>query len=128
MILYLIRSGTIGIYSIGNDDSSAFKDYFDTLDGPDRKRLVALVKRLADTGQIRDEQKFRNLGNGVWELKTPTAKRVYCFWSNRKDFKGAVIITHGTEKRKPAALKREKKKVIEIINEFKTATLDIRKQ
>lgn len=98
MILYLIRSGAIGIYSIGNDESSAFKDYFDTLDESDQKRFVALIKRLAETGQIRDKKKFRNIGNDVWELKTPTAKRVYCFWANRKDFKGAVIITHGSEK------------------------------
>jgi phage-related protein len=127
MIVYLLRSGRkFNIYSLGTDNSVNYLDYLRNLDGRDQNRFETLIGRLADIGKIYDERKFRNLKDGIYELKTNTGKRIYCFWSNNKYLTGAIIISHGTDKLSKSRLRREKNKILEITNNFKNCTPDIR--
>jgi phage-related protein len=127
MIVYLLRSGRkFNIYSLGTDNSVNYLDYLRNLDGRDQNRFETLIDRLADIGKIYDERKFRSLKDGIYELKTTTGKRIYCFWSNNKYLTGAIIISHGTDKLSKSRLRREKNKILETTNNFKNCTPDIR--
>jgi phage-related protein len=127
MIVYLLRSGKrFKIYSLGTDDSIEYLDYLASLNIKDQNRFETLIHRLVEIGEIHDKRKFRNLNDGIYELKTSNAKRIYCFWSNNKYLTGAIIISHGTDKLSPNKLKREKSKILEKMNKFKNCTPDIR--
>lgn len=127
MIVYLLRTGRkLDIYSLGTDKSVNYLDYIENLEKRDQNKFEALLDRLAEFGKIHDKTKFRNLNDGIYELKTSTAKRLYCFWSNNKHLTGAIIISHGTQKLSKSRLNREKNKILEILSNFEDCTPDIR--
>lgn len=128
MILYPISKGSVNIYSIGDVKSSELKKFVEGLEERDQKQVVQQINLITHSGYPNNEQKFRNLGDGVWEIKTRNLIRIYSFKSNRRDLKNSLIITHGTKKRKQRQLSAEKKKVTELIDAFKECVLEFRKE
>jgi len=67
----------------------------------DRKAMFAIMKRLANYGEVRNTEKMKSIAGfeDVWELKTRKVKpfRVYGFWEKKL---GIFIITHGSERHK----------------------------
>lgn len=88
-------------------------DYLLTLETEAQDKVRALLDRVAAYGGYRNEQKFRSLGDGIWEFKSGLA-RLLCF-----QIPGGYVITHGVDKPKSRALLREKKKALRLRNEFR---------
>src|SRR5437016_4790482 len=69
-------------------------EYFNELPLPRKKKLMNLVKLLAETGKIFNEEKFRHEGDQIYAFK-PMPDRFLCFF-----FEGSkVIITNAFEKK-----------------------------
>jgi hypothetical protein len=77
------------------------RDYLNSLDVRALKKMIAVMQRMADTGQVHNTSKFRHLRDGIYEFKAQTA-RILCFF--HQDY---VICTHGTEKTKRQHLENE---------------------
>jgi hypothetical protein len=48
----------------------AAQRFFSALGESDRVKAAALFALLANAGRIRNEEKFKNLGGGLWEFKS----------------------------------------------------------
>lgn len=75
-------------------------------------KCFAIIKRIAEHGPLRNEEKFRHEGNGIYAIKT-TEARIYCFFSGKQ----LIILTHGFKKHGKGGSKvqrREREKAEEI--------------
>ena len=96
-------------------DASKVYDYYRGCDDLTRASLLFLVRRIAETGQIYDETKFRieDKQNKIYCFK-PRKERFFCFF-----FKGQkIIITSGHTKKKQKLDRHELDKAIQIREEY----------
>ena len=86
---------------------SAAREFFLNLSDDRKAALIALAKRLADTGVIRDERKFCSEGDKIFAL-TPQPERFLCFFfTGRK-----VIITNAFHKKSQKLPRHEKERAL----------------
>lgn len=87
-------------------------DYLLSLEAAAQDKANALLDRVARYGNYRNEQKFRGLGDGIWEFKSGQV-RLLCF-----QVTGGYVVTHAVDKPKSRALQREKRKAMRLRDEF----------
>lgn len=63
-----------------------------------RIQLYALIKRLADRGELRVPDQFVSEGNGIWAIKTRCGLRAYGWYHSRK--RGVFVISHYINKKR----------------------------
>jgi len=70
-------------------------------------------------------EKFRHIGDDIYELKTNLGIRILCFFAT--DFlRRSLILTHGFPKPKRVQLDREKAKALKIkAKRFKIVNIDL---
>ena len=78
-------------------------EYFLTLDQGQRRKFLALVKRMGDTGKIFDITKFRYEGDDVYAFK-PQPDRFLSFFTYGKK----IIVTNGFAKKTDKLPQNEK--------------------
>lgn len=88
-------------------------EFIDGLDRKDSVQISALFNHIADQG-THNEEKMRNLGDKIYELKTRGGIRFLSFWSKNRH----LILTHGFHKPPNKVLIQEKKKAISIYEKF----------
>jgi hypothetical protein len=96
------------------EGSSSVHDYFESCDEVVQASLLFLVKRIADTGRIYDETKFRieDRQNKIYCFK-PRDERFFCFFfTGRK-----IVITSAYTKKRQKLDRKELKKAIQIRRE-----------
>lgn len=93
--------------------------FLESLSEKEQAQLAALFQRLADTGKIWNEQKFKHLegSSNIFEFKA-NDNRVLCFF-----FVGRrVILTHGFKKRQRKTPKGEIERAENLKREFERKT------
>lgn len=85
------------------DGASEPLEYFNELSEDYQAKTMALFKRMAETGEIRDKTKFRNEGDGIFAFK-PQPYRFLCFFVRGR----RIIITNGYYKKTDKLPKAEK--------------------
>ena len=95
--------------------SSEVYNYFENCDDATKASLLFLVKRIAGTGRIWDETKFRieDKTNKIYCFK-PKKERFFCFFFIGKK----IIITSAYRKKRQKLDKKELKKAMQIRNEY----------
>ena len=97
---------TIEWYYDDRGKSSAL-EHFDNLSFEQKKKFAYLIMRMADRGQICNEEKFRYEGDQIYAFKL-SPDRFLCFF-----FKGAkIIITNAFEKKTDKLPLREKERAL----------------
>ncbi len=110
----LFNRGTVSVWFLADTRGNCqAADYLLSLDGAAQDKARALLDRVAPRGTYRNEQKFRNLGDGIWEFKSGQA-RLLCFQMH-----GGYVITHAVDKPKSRALLREKRKALRLRDQFR---------
>jgi phage-related protein len=104
------------LYGIINQGKSLIREFLEGLDKNNKAQMTALLQTILDHGPPRNEEKFRNLGDGIYELKAREGARVLCFWA--KHPRRSLILTHGFPKCKPKQLKVEKEKALAWYKEY----------
>jgi hypothetical protein len=87
------------IYVLEEDGKSELLDFLNVLAVANEREFAKLIKdfdRTADTGLIRNPEKFKALENGISEFKTHGGVRVLCFIDGRK----VIVLTNGFMKKK----------------------------
>lgn len=82
-------------------------EFFENLSIDDQDRFLILIKKLADTGKIFNQQKFRNEGDKIFAFKAKP-NRFLCFFTVGKK----IIVTNGFPKRQDKLPPNEKARAI----------------
>ncbi|MDN5215570.1 type II toxin-antitoxin system RelE/ParE family toxin [Fulvivirgaceae bacterium BMA12] len=107
-IIYEGKSYQIEWYYSEKGKSQPF-EYYKKLDAADRKKALKLFQMLAEIGQIRNEEKFRNEGDKIYAFK-PQPHRFLCFF-----FTGSkVIVTNAFVKKQQKLPKAEKERALRL--------------
>jgi hypothetical protein len=106
---YIAYQGTKFIIEWFFDENgkSQASEYFEELDLSNKAKFLSLLKWMGDTGQIRNEEKFRNEGDQIYAFK-PKPHRFLCFFFQG----GKIIITSAFEKKKDKLPPPEKEKAL----------------
>ena len=103
--VYVIYQGdyfTLEQYYDKNGNSVSF-DYFLNSSKDQRRKFLALAKRMGDSGKIFDKTKFNNEGDGIYAFK-PQPDRYLAFFTDGK----RIIVTNGFTKKTDKLPKNEK--------------------
>jgi phage-related protein len=110
----ITKGKAFDVFAVTRAGKCQVQGFIDELDKQDQKKVVALVKRLADHGMLANEQKFHKLkGLDLWELKSFQV-RIFCFF----DAGRIVILTHGFSKKSNETPKEEIAKAIKLQKEY----------
>lgn len=82
-------------------------EFFEGLTIDEQDDFLVLVKKMADTGKIFNEQKFRNEGDKIFAFK-PKPNRFLCFFTVGKK----IIVTNGFPKRQDKLPANEKARAV----------------
>ena len=77
----------------------------------DQKQILALFSLILEKGPPKNKEKFRHIGDQIYEIKTRRGVRILCFFPRFND--RSLILTHGFYKTHNKILKNEKKKTEE---------------
>jgi phage-related protein len=83
------------IYGI-SENRCLVREFINGLEGSSREKLWAILKRIAEHGHPRNIEKFRALGDGIFEIKSYQV-RIHCFFEKGR----MIILTHGFIKKSP---------------------------
>lgn len=100
----LLRSGSsYSIYELSDGNEHFVTDYINTLGEEFKKQVYALLKYIIDHGIPTNIEKFRKVGDCIFELKTRSGIRILCFFHGE----GELVLTHGFRKPKGKVLRTE---------------------
>lgn len=112
-ILYSGKFFTVEFFYNDRGMSHAL-DYYEELSIVQKAKFIQLVEMLANTGQIRNIQKFRHEDDQIYAFK-PKPDRFLCFFYTGKK----VIITNAFEKKADKLPTREKQKALDAREDYK---------
>lgn len=115
MEIELLRSGeALNLYVLVVNEKCLIRDFINSLENQSKKEVLKLLEQRADRLILFDEQKFRSIGDDIFELKTRSGVRILCFWGGKR----ALILTHGFLKPTKKVLRTEKAKAIKWLKEY----------
>lgn len=100
------------IRDVAKDGICSVSTFLEGLPQSGQNKAFAIIKRIADVGLPRNDEKFVNEGNGIYAIKTKEI-RIYCFFSGKQ----LIVLTHGFKKHGKGGKKvqrRERTKAEEI--------------
>ncbi len=96
-----IKGRNTYIYSyINNRGEDLPKEYYDSLDVKAKIKILRLLKKFSETGQMSNREKFKKLPGtyGIFEFKSDH-HRILCFFLENQRLK-SLVLTHGFKKEK----------------------------
>ena len=109
----LISGRSIDLYAITVQGKCLIRDFIDSLETVDQKKVMALLQRAAEHGPPSNTEKFKKLEDNIWEFKSFQV-RILCALEVRK----IIILTYGFIKKKDKAPPNEIAKAKELLKEF----------
>jgi phage-related protein len=118
MYLAVIGKGPqYSLYGLVIDDACQISRFVRTLDELNFKQLAVLFSEIQRNGLPKNKEKFRSLGDDVFELKTRNGARIACFLGGSQLPK-SLVLTHGFLKGTAKILQREKQRAVQWHREF----------
>lgn len=90
-------------------------DYYNSLTAQERIKVLMLLKRMGDAGEIKDTTKFNYEGDQLYAFK-PKPDRFLCFFYTGKK----IILTNAFRKKQPKLPKNEKTRAMRLKNDYET--------
>ena len=91
----LLNGDKFKIYGLLVNGACEADEYLKGLSEKEKSKLFPLLKYTADAGQVKNEQKFKCIGNGIFEFKG-FQSRLFCFFDEGR----IIILTHGCIKKR----------------------------
>jgi hypothetical protein len=82
------------VFATAADGTCPAAEFFEQLSASDQTKLITLFKRFADFGKIINREKFKKIGDNLFEFKSFQI-RVFCFIERNE-----LILTHGCIKKR----------------------------
>lgn len=108
----IARKGKVFTIAYARDREGSYpgEQFFNALSLADKAKLMKLFEILGDHGKHSNEQKFGDLGDGLYEFKSFQIRMPFAYSSHEK---GVVLITHGFIKKRdkapPAEIERARR-------------------
>ena len=91
-----------------------FKDFVDSLEGSEKKKVFALIERTAEEGPPLNEEKFKKVeGEKFFEFKTRQARILCAFGKDRK-----IILLNGFKKQKRRMPRAELERARDLLSQY----------
>jgi phage-related protein len=112
LVAYKGENYTIEWYFDAKGNSPAL-EYYHSLKDSERIKLLVLLKRMGDMGEIKDKTKFIHEGSKIYAFK-PQPHRFLCFFFRGKK----IILTNGFRKKQQILPKGEKEKALKAYSHY----------
>lgn len=112
------------LYAVVDGDECLVQNFIDGLEAKYKTQIFNLLEQIISSGLPFNEEKFRGIGDKIFELKTKSGIRILCFMAHA-NFKKTLILTHGFKKGRPKKLNREKQKAITWYEEYLKGEINI---
>lgn len=99
-------------YARRENGNKPAQSYIENLEQSDQAKLARSFKRIANTGNIWNKERFRKLRGKIWEFKIHPKVRVLCFQSGK-----TWLLTHGFNKETGDTPSRQIERAEEIMEE-----------
>lgn len=96
------------------DGSSPAGDFFEGLSLLNQAKLVRLFEIAGNARLFKNDEKFGDLGNGLFEFKSHQIRMPYAY---AKGERGVIVVSHGFIKKKQKAPPEEIRRAREILEE-----------
>ena len=108
------------IWAVDASGKMPAREFFSKLSDSDAAKIQALFNRLAEFGQISNEEKFKNIGKlqgqVLWEFKSFQLRFLGGFAPGRQ-----FLVAHGLRKKKKGHKPQELSRAARILNEHRHA-------
>jgi len=113
-----IQSGSkCTLYGLVINSKCLIFDFIEGLDEKDQKQTLALLKFVCEAGPPKNTEKFKNIGDRLYELKTRGGVRILSFFAG-PSLRNALILTHGFKKSGRRIFVRQREKAAGWLKEF----------
>lgn len=83
-------------YAVRASGSCPAREFYESLSTPDQAKILALLVRMGDHGQIFNKEKFKKIeGTGLYEFKSFQVRIICSFQPKRR-----LVLLHGVIKKK----------------------------
>ena len=94
-IKLLLSGDKFKIYGLVINGNCEAEDFLSGLSDKEKSKITPLLHYTANNGLLKNEQKFKNVGDGIFEFKG-FQSRLFCFFDKGK----LVILSHGCIKKR----------------------------
>lgn len=109
------RWGSV-VWAVDASGETPALEYFSGLDDSDAAKMQALFNRLAEFGQINNDEKFKKLGDrrgqALWEFKSFQLRFLGAFAHGRQ-----FLVAHALRKKQQAHRPRDLERAARVLNE-----------
>jgi len=112
-----INGPNFTLYSIVVENRCYVEEFVANLEEKDLKQVLTLFELIATTGPPHNEEKFRDIGEKIFELKTRRGVRILGFFAG-PTLPKSLILTHGFYKPHNKILVRERDKAVKWRKEY----------
>jgi phage-related protein len=99
------------LYGIVVKNSCLVREFIESLEEKYQKQIMSLLDFISAKGPPNNKEKFRSLGDDIFELKTRSGVRILSFFGG-SNLPKSLILIHGFHKPSRKILVREKAKAI----------------
>lgn len=115
MNIVKLSTGTnFTLYAVVENDRCFVQEFIDSLEHAHQSQVINLFRLILENGPPRNEEKFKYLGDNIYELKTRSGVRILSFFGGQK----SLVLTNGFYKGKRKQVQREKEKAKRIYDNY----------
>lgn len=112
MKIIKLGSGPVfDIYGVIIEGICLAEEYVESLGERDQIKIFSLFEHILQHGPPQNKEKFRHIGDQVYELKTRSGNRILSFLGG-ESLPNSLILAQGFHKPKKKILDRQKKKAV----------------
>ncbi len=104
-IIEIVSGSTFRLYGIVEKDKCKVTEFIDDLPMEDQEQVIATMNLIIQRGDPFNKEKFKHIGNDIYEIKTRRGIRILCFKGNNN----SLILIEGFRKPQKKVLSRKKK-------------------
>jgi len=112
--LRLYEGKIFGIYAIKKNGRCYIKDFIDSLNEEQQKKVLALLHSSADNRLPRNIEKFRKVSDNIWEFKSYQVRILCTFDKGRM-----ILLLNGFIKKQQKTPIEEIKRAERLLSEYK---------
>lgn len=112
------------LYAIQVNNRCLVQEYIDGLGVKYQTQIINLFHQVTTTGLPKNEERFRPIGDKIYELKTRNGVRVLCFFAG-PILRKTLVLTHGFLKPGRKIFQREKNKAMNWHQEYTADEVNI---
>ena len=109
----IYRGRCFAIAGITANGNCLAKEFIEGLAETDKKKVVTLLRRTADNGVPKNEEKFKHVKDKIFEFKSYQV-RILCFFDEGK----LIILTHGFTKKRDKTPSAEIERAHKLMEEY----------